>query len=67
MCLHLLTTYCLKLSEGKQLGFDGERSVLFFDIIRLARATNVPYLFLENVLTLIIPLRMPMGIHGGCL
>lgn len=34
---------------GKQVGLGGERSGLFFEIMRLARETKAEWLFLENV------------------
>jgi DNA (cytosine-5)-methyltransferase 1 len=34
---------------GKQVGLGGQRSGLFFEIIRLARETRAEWLFLENV------------------
>lgn len=34
---------------GRGAGLDGERSGLFFEIIRLAKETRAPFVFLENV------------------
>lgn len=45
---------CQDLScAGKQLGYDGERSVLFYEIIRLARELRPDFLLLENVRNLL--------------
>lgn len=45
---------CQDLScAGKQLGYDGERSVLFYEIIRLARELRPNFLLLENVRNLL--------------
>lgn len=45
---------CQDLScAGKQLGYDGERSVLFYEIIRLARELRPKFLLLENVRNLL--------------
>ena len=45
---------CQDLSvAGKQAGYDGERSVLFYDIIRLARELRPKFLLLENVRNLL--------------
>jgi DNA (cytosine-5)-methyltransferase 1 len=38
---------------GKQAGYDGERSVLFYEIIRLARELRPDFLLLENVRNLL--------------
>ena len=49
---------CQDLSiAGKQAGYDGERSVLFYEIIRLARELRPNFLLLENVRNLLS--------HGG--
>ena len=40
-------------SAGKQLGFSGTRSVLFYEIIRLLRDTRPKFLVLENVANLL--------------
>jgi DNA (cytosine-5)-methyltransferase 1 len=45
---------CQDLSvAGKQAGYDGERSVLFYEIIRLARELRPKFLLLENVRNLL--------------
>jgi DNA (cytosine-5)-methyltransferase 1 len=45
---------CQDLSvAGKQAGYDGERSVLFYEIIRLARELRPDFLLLENVRNLL--------------
>jgi DNA (cytosine-5)-methyltransferase 1 len=45
---------CQDLSvAGKQAGYDGERSVLFYEIIRLARELQPDFLLLENVRNLL--------------
>ena len=45
---------CQDLSvAGKQAGYDGERSVLFYEIIRLARELQPQFLLLENVRNLL--------------
>ena len=45
---------CQDLSvAGKQAGYDGERSVLFYEIIRLARELRPQFLLLENVRNLL--------------
>lgn len=45
---------CQDLSvAGKQAGYDGERSVLFYEIIRLARELRPRFLLLENVRNLL--------------
>lgn len=45
---------CQDLSvAGKQAGYDGERSVLFYEIIRLARELRPNFLLLENVRNLL--------------
>jgi len=45
---------CQDLSvAGKQAGYDGERSVLFYEIIRLAREFRPDFLLLENVRNLL--------------
>lgn len=45
---------CQDLSvAGKQVGYDGERSVLFYEIIRLARELRPKFLLLENVRNLL--------------
>ena len=45
---------CQDLSvAGKQAGYDGERSVLFYEIIRLARELRSDFLLLENVRNLL--------------
>jgi DNA (cytosine-5)-methyltransferase 1 len=45
---------CQDLSvAGKQAGYDGERSVLFYEIIRLARKLRPDFLLLENVRNLL--------------
>jgi DNA (cytosine-5)-methyltransferase 1 len=45
---------CQDLSvAGKQAGYDGERSVLFYEIIRLARELQPKFLLLENVRNLL--------------
>ena len=45
---------CQDLScAGKQLGYNGERSVLFYEIIRLARELRPRFLLLENVRNLL--------------
>ena len=45
---------CQDLSvAGKQAGYDGERSVLFYEIIRLARELHPDFLLLENVRNLL--------------
>jgi DNA (cytosine-5)-methyltransferase 1 len=38
---------------GKQAGYDGKRSVLFYEIIRLARSLRPDFLLLENVRNLL--------------
>lgn len=35
--------------KGKQRGFDGDRSVLFYHVVRLAKCCLIKYVFLENV------------------
>jgi DNA (cytosine-5)-methyltransferase 1 len=45
---------CQDLSvAGKQAGYDGKRSVLFYEIIRLARELRPKFLLLENVRNLL--------------
>lgn len=45
---------CQDLSvAGKRAGYDGERSVLFYEIIRLARELQPDFLLLENVRNLL--------------
>ena len=45
---------CQDLSvAGKQAGYNGERSVLFYEIIRLARELRPKFLLLENVRNLL--------------
>ena len=45
---------CQDLSvAGKQAGYDGKRSVLFYEIIRLARELRPDFLLLENVRNLL--------------
>jgi DNA (cytosine-5)-methyltransferase 1 len=45
---------CQDLSiAGKQAGYDGERSVLFYEIIRLAREFRPRFILLENVRNLL--------------
>jgi len=45
---------CQDLSvAGKQAGYNGERSVLFYEIIRLARELRPDFLLLENVRNLL--------------
>jgi DNA (cytosine-5)-methyltransferase 1 len=45
---------CQDLSvAGKQAGYDGKRSVLFYEIIRLARELRPRFLLLENVRNLL--------------
>lgn len=45
---------CQDLSvAGKQAGYDGERSVLFYEIIRLARELRPKFLLLKNVRNLL--------------
>lgn len=45
---------CQDLScAGKQAGYDGHRSVLFYEIIRLARELRPKFLLLENVRNLL--------------
>lgn len=45
---------CQDLSiAGKQAGYNGERSVLFYEIIRLARELRPQFLLLENVRNLL--------------
>jgi len=45
---------CQDLSvAGKQAGYDGKRSVLFYEIIRLARELQPQFLLLENVRNLL--------------
>ena len=45
---------CQDLSvAGKQAGYDGERSVLFYEIIRLVRELRPNFLLLENVRNLL--------------
>ena len=45
---------CQDLSvAGKQAGYDGDRSVLFYEIIRLARELRPDFLLLENVRNLL--------------
>jgi DNA (cytosine-5)-methyltransferase 1 len=45
---------CQDLSvAGKQAGYDGERSILFYEIIRLARELRPKFLLLENVRNLL--------------
>jgi len=45
---------CQDLSiAGKQAGYDGNRSVLFYEIIRLARELQPQFLLLENVRNLL--------------
>ena len=40
---------------GHQLGFDGHRSSLFFEVVKLAIAAGIEFLFLENVAGLLSP------------
>lgn len=40
-------------SAGKQLGFSGERSSLFYEIIRLAREIRPKFILLENVANIV--------------
>lgn len=45
---------CQEISvSGTQLGFTGKRSVLFFEVTRLAAAAGIEFLFLENVFGLL--------------
>ena len=40
-------------NAGNGLGFDGSRSCLFFEVVRLAVAAGISMLFLENVMGLL--------------